>query len=458
MVRLMWTLFLLFLVLTGVAFFHPINLDVDGLLKIDHLSLVIGGAVTLFSSIVLSYSARYLAGSARLPRFLLNCTLFTFSVILVVISDHIALFIAGWLSMGLLMAELIGGYTHYLEGKSSKRNARNYFLLSSLLLAIGLIILSIHAETVSISKISAIQPANQPVVQLAVVLLIAAAVVQSALFPFQHWLMSSMTAPTPASALMHAGFVNAGAILLTRVAPLLHLSNLLWVLVIVGGIGALVGKFSKFVQANIKQKLACSTTAQMGFMLLECGLGFFAAALVHLILHGFYKAYLFLSSGDNVEHKPINSVSEQRWKPWHLPVTIISGLVGGILFALTTGKGLALNSGLFLTVVIVLTVIHGSQDLLRDVALPAFTRILALPLVIIPALLVYALFFNGVAILLEDLPMVETSVAFGWDQWIIGLLYLFTFLAIELQWYKKSTRLYVKLLNISQPKSGTILQ
>lgn len=455
----MWTIFLLITASLAASFFNPINWAIDGIIRIDQLSLVIATAVTLFSSIVLTYSRRYLAGAAILPRFLVNCVLFTFSVILMVVADHIGLFIIGWLSMGLLMSELIGGYTHDVEGKASKKTSRNYFLLSTLLLAAGFLLLAFTTHIWSLSKIADSSfLTDQPQVQIAVLLLMGGAVIQAALFPFQRWLMSSMTAPTPASALMHAGFVNAGAILLARVAPLIYLTDLLFVLVLVGGFGALVGKFSKFVQTNIKQKLACSTSAQMGFMLLQCGLGFFAAAITHLILHGFYKAYLFLSSGDSVGQESPTSYTRQRWKFWHLPVTLVSGLIGGLIFAYTTGKGLATDSGLFLTLVIVLTVIHGVQDLLKYSSVSRLSRLVTLPVVIIPTLLVYALIFNGIDYLLAGIPMIEVPTPLSWDQVTIGVLYLTCFLIIELKWYRKFSRLYVFLLNQSQPKSKTILQ
>jgi NAD(P)H-quinone oxidoreductase subunit 5 len=457
-VRFMWTIFLFFLVLLGKSFFHSITWNVDGVIKIDQLSLVIGTAVTLFSSIVLSYSARYLAGSEKLPRFLINCVLFTFSVILMVIANDIALFIFAWLCMGLLMSELIGGYTHYEEGQASKSNARNFFVLSTVLLSAGFILLGLQTGSMSISKIiHSGALTNTPMVRFGVLLLITAAVIQSALYPFQSWLMSSMTAPTPSSALMHAGFVNAGAIILTRIAPAIYTSHYLGVLVLIGGFGSLVGKFTKFVQANIKQKLACSTSAQMGFMLLECGLGFFAAAITHLILHGFYKAYLFLSSGDSVEQKSIKKNDNQGFNLWHLPVLLISGLVGGYIFALTTGKGIGLNSGLFLTLVIALTVIHGTRDFINYSLLSALTRLFILPLIIIPTLFIYALIFNGITFLLSGIPMVEMATPVTWEQVTIGAMYLMSFIVIELKLHKKMDRLYVYLLNISQPKSKTIL-
>lgn len=460
-IKVIWSLFVIFLTVTSISFFSPLSWSIEGILVVDQLSLLMGTVLTLFSGIVISYSSRYLSGHAKLPRFLINCLLFTIAGFLMVISDHILLFSAAWMGMGLCMSELIGGYTHFLEGTASRKNARSYFLLSTTLLAGGFGLLAVHTGTWSITSIiDAVGSASSVnwMVHAAVLLLIMAAFIQSALFPFQRWLMSSMTAPTPASALMHAGFVNAGAILLTRTAPLLFVTDLLWVLVIAGGIGALVGKFSKFVQANIKQKLACSTTAQMGFMLLQCGLGFFSAAITHLILHGFYKAYLFLSSGSGVSQETPYDSEEQQWSAWQLPITILSGLAGGVLFAVTTGKGLQLNSGLFLTLVIVLTVIHGAQDLLKRSNLSAGIKLITLPVVIIPGLLAYALIFDGISTLLVGMPMAETPLPVTWDQVTIGILYLVTFLIIELKLYRKSRRLYVSLLNISQPKSNTILQ
>jgi NAD(P)H-quinone oxidoreductase subunit 5 len=457
-VLISWTLFTLFLVLLGISFFHPIRWIVGSFITVDALSLVMSAAVTLFSSIVLNYSARYLAGYAYLPQFMTNAILFSLAVILMVISDHIVLFIISWVCMGLLMDRLIGGYTHTAEGDASQRTARNYFLMSALFLTAGFLWLAYSTGSWNITGIVEASASTDPSkIQIGGIMLIIAAVNQSALFPFHRWLMSSMTTPTPASALMHAGFVNAGAVLLARTSPVLFDSHLLWVLVLAGGLGALIGKFSKFVQPNVKQKLACSTSAQMGFMLLQCGLGFFAAAVTHLILHGFYKAYLFLSSGDSIEQKPVISEETENWDIWHLPVMLLSGAIGGLIFAYTTGKGLNLDSGLILTLVIVLTVIHGSRDILKYTDLSLATRLITLPAVIIPALLVYAVMYNAVDSLLAAMPMIEVATPISWAQIFIGVLYLISFVVIELKLYKKFSRLYVYLLNVSQPKSSTIL-
>lgn len=458
LVFLSWFSFLSFLVLLGISYFHPVRWSLNGIITVDELSLVMSVAVTLFSSIVLSYSSRYLAGYTHLRKFMSNAYIFSLAVMLMVISDHVLLFTGAWMLMGFLMAKLIGGYTHTAEGDASEHTARSYFLMSALFLTGGFLWLVYCTGSWTITGIVEISTTVHPAkIQLGVLLLIVAAVIQSALFPFQRWLMSSMTAPTPASALMHAGFVNAGAVLLARIAPVLFESGLLWVLVLAGGIGALIGKFSKFIQPNVKQKLACSTTAQMGFMLLECGLGFFAAAIAHLILHGFYKAYLFLSSGNTVEQKMVSYQETETWNVWHLPVMLISGAIGGVVFAYTTGKGFQMDSGLFLTLVIVLTVIHGSRDILKYADLPRSLRLVMLPVIIIPALLVYALVFDAIDALLAPLPMIEVATPISWAQIFIGILYLISFLVIELRLYKKFSRLYVYMLNVSQPKSNTIL-
>jgi len=457
-VRFSWSLFTTLLALLVFSYFHPIKWSLEGLITIDQLSLVMSVAVTLFSSIVLSYSRRYLSGYSQLPRFLLNGLLFSFAVILMVIADHVAFFTIAWLSMGLLMARLIGGYTHDDEGRASERTARTYFLMSTFSLAAGFIVLGLATGSWHITQMVESATSQQSVaLHAAGLLFITAAVIQSALFPFQRWIMSSMTAPTPASALMHAGFVNAGAVLLARVAPILYSTDLLWVLVLVGGIGAMIGKFSKFMQPNVKQKLACSTTAQMGFMLLECGLGFFAAAITHLILHGFYKAYLFLSAGENIEQKPVIPKDKKQWHPWQLPFMLFGGLAGGVIFAFTTGKGLHWDSGLFLNLIVVLTVVHGNHDMLQHVNLTPLVRLIALPSIIIPALLIYAVVFDAIDALLATVPMIEAPTPLTGVQIGIGVLYLATFAIIELELYKKFNRLYVYLLNLSQPKSDTIL-
>jgi NAD(P)H-quinone oxidoreductase subunit 5 len=129
-----------------------------------------------------------------------------------------------------------------------------------------------------------------------------AAILKSAQFPTHGWLTEVMETPTPVSALLHAGVINAGGFLLIRFADVMVLSpSVLAVLVMVGGFTALFGGLVMLTQPTVKTSLAWSTVAQMGFMVLECGLGLFPLALLHIIAHSLYKAHSFLVSGAAVD-------------------------------------------------------------------------------------------------------------------------------------------------------------
>ena len=136
------------------------------------------------------------------------------------------------------------------------------------------------------------------------ILVVVAALSRSAQFPFHRWLPATLAAPTPVSALLHAGVVNAGGILLIRLAPLSR-REVAQALTIAAGAATMVyGATIMLVKPDVKGALAHSTTAQMGFMILTCGLGLWAAAVIHLVAHGFYKSTLFLSSGSAVAAPP----------------------------------------------------------------------------------------------------------------------------------------------------------
>ena len=142
------------------------------------------------------------------------------------------------------------------------------------------------------------------------VLLVAAALLKSAQFPFHGWLLEVMETPTPVSALLHAGIINAGGFLVLRFADLISLSApALDTLAVVGGLTALFGSVVMLTQTSVKVALAYSTVAQMGFMLLQCGLGAFPAALLHIVAHSLYKAHAFLSSGSVVD------LARASWSP-----------------------------------------------------------------------------------------------------------------------------------------------
>jgi NAD(P)H-quinone oxidoreductase subunit 5 len=416
--------------------------------------------VTFFSGIVHSYSRRYMAGSSLKTRFFLAMFGFTAVVMALVAADHIALFGVLWVAMGLAMAELIGIDEGWKQAQAAATVARKYFIASGALLAVALTALWWATDTTTISGIGAASDTlGGPVWLVASGALVLAAMIQSALVPFHNWLLSSMTAPTPASALMHAGFVNAGGILLTRFAPVITVdSTLMLAVVAVGAASAGGGKLLKSVQTDIKGKLGCSTVGQMGFMILQAGLGFFGAAITHLILHGFYKAYQFLSAGEQVEHASPSETTEhtigRMTSAVGFVVALLTGLAGGVVFTVLTGKGANVDSGLLLTFFVVFTTLHAARSAVQDTSLPTLARYGAVPLVFLPAIVIYAVVYEGVSDLLAvSTATTELTLLHG----IIAVGFVGIYVAIETGIHEHSQRLYVALLNATQPSSNTLL-
>jgi len=433
--------------------------EIPGLVAVDGLTVLLWVVVAFFSGIVHSYSRRYMAGSGHEIRFFLTVFGFTATVMGLVAADHLALFAALWLTMGLLMAELVGTVEGWTQARAAANVARTYFLASSALLGVALTALWWATGATTVSGIAADAGSlGGPVWGVAAVALVLAAMIQSALVPFHRWLLSSMTAPTPASALMHAGFVNAGGILLLRFAPVVTVdATLMLGIVVVGATSALVGKVLKTVQPDVKSELGCSTVGQMGFMIMQAGLGFFGAALTHLVLHGFYKAYHFLGAGGQVEHASPSEHDARTTTLASVAVALVTGLAGGVLFAALTGKGTTLDSGLLLVVFVVLTTLHAARSAVERASLPATVRYGAVPVVFFPALTVYALVYEGISHVLSGLPVVAAPTELTAAHVLVAVVFLAIYAALEAGVHERSERLYVALLNASQPASSTLL-
>ncbi len=457
--RLVWVLFAASLAVLTALLVTDWRPALGGLFAIDGLTAVMWVTATFFSGIVHSYSRRYMAGEAHASRFFRHIFGFTFAVLVLVAANHVALFVAAWLAMGLLMAALIGHVRGWPQARAAGHLARRYFLLSSLSLAVGVALLwsATGATTVS-GIITAAGTTSGPVVLVAVGALVLAALVQSALLPFHTWLLSSMTAPTPASALMHAGFVNAGGILLVRFAPVVvEYPAAMTAILILGATSALLGKLLKSVQPNVKRQLGCSTVGQMGFMFLQIGLGFFAAAITHLVLHGFYKAYLFLSAGGQVDHTAPTETTTRPVSGRDAVVVTVTAVAGGGLFALLTGKGTVLDSGLLLVLFVVLTTMHAARDVVSHSDLPVGVRYAAVPLVTVPAIGIYAVAYESIAAAMAGLPVVTAATVLAPIHWVVAATFLGAYIAIELDTIEHSTRLYVTLVNLGRPAPDTVL-
>jgi NAD(P)H-quinone oxidoreductase subunit 5 len=250
---------------------------------------------------------------------------------------------------------------------------------------------------------------------------------------------------------MHAGLVNGGGLLIVRFAPLyLDSSIILNVMFIIGLTTAIIGTFWKLIQSDIKRMLACSTMAQMGFMIAQCGLGFFSAAIAHIILHGSFKSYLFLSSG---------SAAQENRLELHYPPSLLSfinalvcGALGSYIFAFLSHKTwLAQDSSLLL---ISIAFIAGT-----NLALPILRKniLIKLPLALLTTSIagaIYGFNIHMVESILNSNNLFQPQALNIFH--IIGLT-LLVLLWLSITFAKQiPSWLYVKALNASQPHPKTI--
>ncbi len=454
----LWLVFLSTAILLIVNFGSDRTWTWSNVIRVNGFTFLIWTTVTFFSAITSTYSLHYLAGFKFHKRFIGLSLGFTFSVMLFIAGNHIAILLLSWFAMGVFMANLIGVNAQWGEAQEARKFAQKYFFLGTLFLSAGMLLLATQTQSFTLTGIIEGLP-NQSKTTLTVVafLIIIAALIQSAIYPFHRWLLSAMTAPTPASALMHAGFVNGSGILLALFAPLIFVSNTFIILLVIGGLTAIIAQFTKLLQVNVKQKLGCSTIAQMGFMIMQCGLGFFNAAVVHLILHGFYKAYLFLSSGETIQQSRPEKPDKIVIKPFQAVVVVFFGSVGAYLFAVLTGKGTELNSGIFLTLIVAITVGQITYNIVKQQTLNLWQKSYIPPVLFLTGIGVYALIYKGVTVLMAATPMADIPLPLNAIQIIFGVIFLIGFFIMKLGVYRNYSWLYVRLMNDSQPYHKTVL-
>ena len=292
------------------------TLVVDLSLYVDQLTVLLLFLVTGVSFVVHVYSARYMIGDPRYRRFFAVTTLFTFAMVMLVMSNNLLMTYMLWEIMGICSYLLI---SHWAQRKAAGAAATKAFLTNAVAdvgFGFGVVLTFATYGTLDIQQILTAAPgmAGESINLLGwlgaellieantliTLLLFTGAVGKSAQVPLHVWLPFAMEAPTPVSALIHAAtMVNAGPFLLVRFSPLFVLApGTMVVIAVVGGITALYGALVSLTQSDIKKLLAYSTISQIGFMIFACGIGAFVAAIFHLLAHGFLKGFLFLSTGN----------------------------------------------------------------------------------------------------------------------------------------------------------------
>ena len=278
---------------------------------IDQLSATMMVVVSLVSLMVHIYTIGYMHGDPGYQRFFSYISLFTFSMMMLVMSNNFLQLFFGWEAVGLVSYLLIGfWYTRptaiYANLKAFLVNRVGDF---GFLLGIGLVLMyfgtldyaSVFAQVPGVveEKIEIIPGASWLVITLICVLLFIGAMGKSAQFPLHVWLPDSMEGPTPISALIHAAtMVTAGIFMVARMSPLFEFSDTaLSIILVIGGITTLFMALVAVVQNDIKRVVAYSTLSQLGYMTVALGASAYSAAIFHLMTHAFFKAVLFLGAG-----------------------------------------------------------------------------------------------------------------------------------------------------------------
>lgn len=290
--------------------------------------------------VITRYSQTYMAGDASQSRYVrwLMATLAAVSV--VVVTNNLAVLALAWLATSLALHQLL---TFFSNRPAALIAAHKKFLasrLGDLCLFSGVALIGMSLGSLEIDQIiiKAQALAAYPLaLKAAVFLITVSALLKCAQLPVHGWLIQVMEAPTPVSALLHAGIVNLGGFLLIRLSPLVsEVGGAQTLLVVVGSLTATLAALVMMTRISVKVMLAWSTCAQIGFMLVQCGLGAYDLALLHLVAHSLYKAYAFLASGGAVEQARLKAMTAP---PGEASLSrLVVGAVSALVMVLAAGK------------------------------------------------------------------------------------------------------------------------
>lgn len=315
----------------------------------NRLGWVFAVYVTLLALVVEKFSVRYLLGSAAYRKYFLALTIVLDVLAELWLVNDLRWLVVGW-TAAVVGLSLLQRLTN--RGRDAVVASRETLVTlgvgAAALIAVAVWLHSAtHTWSLTVA-FQALSHAHLPLSSSFVFdgLLVAAAIAPAAQWPFSRWLLDSVAAPTPVSAVMHAGFVNMGGILLARFSPAFHSGWAVWLLFAVAVLSILRGAGVALVHADYKRQLIGSTIAQMGFMLLQCAIGAYTAAIIHLILHGFFKSTLFLQSGSAVT-KPLAKTGSKAMavgtdKPessqlLSFTFSVLGGAAFGVIYVALTG-------------------------------------------------------------------------------------------------------------------------
>ena len=332
------------------------NFQADWSINIDPLSSIMLVVVTSVSALVHIYSIGYMSNDPHKPRFMSYLSLFTFSMLALIVSDNFLQLFFGWEGVGLCSYLLIGFWYKKNTANNAAIKAFVVNRVGDLGLAVGIFLIFFHFGTINFNEVFQLSPElvekkinflgyEVNLITTICLFLFIGAMGKSAQFLLHTWLPDAMEGPTPVSALIHAAtMVTAGVFLVVRCSPLFEYSQTaLNFVAIVGMLTAIFAASVALVQNDIKKIIAYSTCSQLGYMFFAAGIGAYHVAIFHLFTHAFFKALLFLGSGSIIhafhDEQDIRNMGGVRKK---LPYTYILMIIGTL--ALT---GFPLLSGFY---------------------------------------------------------------------------------------------------------------
>lgn len=353
------------------AFFSIDGLDLKIKLQIDNLSIVMLLLINFISFIMHRYSTNYLASDPTQGRFMAQLSVLTAAVSLLVISGNLLTAFIGWQFVGLSLYILLN---HYHYDTNANKSAKKKFIINrigDLSFLTAVVLCYVYFGNSDFNLINSTNDININFLgywlslnSLIVCLIFIAVMTKSAQFPFHIWLADTMQAPTPVSAIMHAGVINSGGFLLARISQMVNLSDFASNFIFTIGVLTVVSAaFFMISQSDVKKQLAYSTMGQMGFMIIQCSIGLYTAAIFHLIAHGFFKAFLFLNAGNNIQ---LSSNPQKDAKPiFGFIALFLSLIIIGAYYQYAVNFNVLSNAYLISVMFIAITIAQLISELLK---------------------------------------------------------------------------------------------
>lgn len=394
-------------------------------IRLDSLSVTMLTMISVLGFVILKFSKNYLDGDARKNIFLGRLAITIASVELLVLSGNLFQILFFWIITSVCLHYLLVFYRHRPQAIAA---ARKKFVVArlgdvSLLFAVILIYMSFGTGDLGVI-FAAIKGGVElnGMLTSATILLVTAAMFKSAQFPTHGWLIEVVETPTPVSALLHAGLLNAGPFLMIRMSNLMIESTSASImLMIIGGFTALFASIVYLTQPSIKVSLGYSSIAHMGFSLMICGLGVYSAAFLHVVAHSFYKAHSFLSSGSVIEGMKIKKIIQpvRKGNPTLILISIV--VASGVFLSCCRVWGVQIGEE-FGLVFIASIIVMGSSQLLVQTLDSNGTKQAIFQSIILTAIVTFSfLFFESVsrALLSSEIPVLSES-----NQYIQGTAFV----------------------------------